>query len=619
MAFQIADLFATIRVDDAKIMKSLVGVRAKLEHVGKSMQRVSYIARRMFLAVAGVIALTVKQASDAEEAHNKFMTVFRAEGAAVSKWAQDYGKAVGRAQVDMERYLGTIQDTLVPMGIAREKATVLSKSIVKLGLDLASFNNEADSNALDNLQSALVGQSRAVLKYGVVVNQAQIQQELLNMGIQRSYDLTTNQEKVQARLNIIFRSTTDAQGDLIRTQGSFENQSKALVSSFKDMNAQIGQAFIPNAIRMMASIRGMLPGIGDWVTKNKELTVTIATITLGILGFLAVAPLLLATLGLMAAHPVVAGLLVLSTLLSVLYVKFKLAQAAQRDFLGGGLGAASESIADTQRRLDVLKLQKKGIDADIASGAGRGFGISSPESRQLIKDSANYAIKIAEVELRLEALVKAEQEVTKAVEKSNKVTNEAIELAEKKAKLAADEAKWESEWQANADKWAAAEIAIERSRMTAHQRAIADIEDEVIAMGEAAKSIGAFAEQKYNIQKYYDERLAAEEKKRRDEKIAGHQAWIARQQADMQTLESEAMALAQKRMEEKGGGAKRTGFVGVAQLGRQIQESILQKAANKERDRLLKEMAATAAKDLQVQKDIFALLPKLQFGLGWAN
>ena len=140
MAFQIAELFATIRADDAQIQRSLPGIRAKLERVGKSMQRVSYIARRMFLAVAGVIALTVKQASDAEEAHNKFMTVFRSEGAAVSKWAQDYGKAVGRAQVDMEKYLGTIQDTLVPLGIAREKATVLSKSIVTLGLDLASVS-----------------------------------------------------------------------------------------------------------------------------------------------------------------------------------------------------------------------------------------------------------------------------------------------------------------------------------------------------------------------------------------------------------------------------------------------------------------------------------------------
>ena len=64
MAFQIAELFATIRADDAQIQRSLPGIRAKLERVGKSMERVSYIARRMFLAVAGVIALTVKQASD---------------------------------------------------------------------------------------------------------------------------------------------------------------------------------------------------------------------------------------------------------------------------------------------------------------------------------------------------------------------------------------------------------------------------------------------------------------------------------------------------------------------------------------------------------------------------
>ena len=60
MAFQIAELFATIRVDDAQIQQALPAMRKKLERVQKSMERVAYVARRMFLAVAGVIALTVK-------------------------------------------------------------------------------------------------------------------------------------------------------------------------------------------------------------------------------------------------------------------------------------------------------------------------------------------------------------------------------------------------------------------------------------------------------------------------------------------------------------------------------------------------------------------------------
>jgi hypothetical protein len=80
-------------------------------------------------------------AADAEETRSKFNTVFKDQAASVSAWADDYADAVGRSSTDTLAFLATIQDTLVPLGFARGAAGDLSKQVVELAGDLASFNN----------------------------------------------------------------------------------------------------------------------------------------------------------------------------------------------------------------------------------------------------------------------------------------------------------------------------------------------------------------------------------------------------------------------------------------------------------------------------------------------
>ena len=44
-----------------------------------------------------------------------------------------------------------LQDTFVPLGIARDEAAELSKSLVTLAVDVASFNNTADADVITGL------------------------------------------------------------------------------------------------------------------------------------------------------------------------------------------------------------------------------------------------------------------------------------------------------------------------------------------------------------------------------------------------------------------------------------------------------------------------------------
>jgi len=204
----------------------------------------------------------VKAASDFAEIQSKFRVVFgtgafgRAED--IQRWAKSYGKAVGRAQTDLLGFLATLQDTFVPMGFSRNQAADLAKEMTKLAVDVASFNNAADVDVLRDFQSALVGNHETVRKYGIVITQAVLNQQLLAAGIQAGVKGATEQQKVMARLQIIMQGTTDAQGDAIRTADSFANTMKRLTAGVADLSVEFGQrltAAVSNAIQKMGGVQ----------------------------------------------------------------------------------------------------------------------------------------------------------------------------------------------------------------------------------------------------------------------------------------------------------------------------------------------------------------------------
>ena len=72
----------------------------------------------------------------------------------------------------------TVQDTFVPLGFARNEASDLSVQLTKLAVDVASFNNASDTETMRAFQSAIVGNHETVRRFGIVITEATLQQEL---------------------------------------------------------------------------------------------------------------------------------------------------------------------------------------------------------------------------------------------------------------------------------------------------------------------------------------------------------------------------------------------------------------------------------------------------------
>lgn len=186
-------------------------------------------------------------ASDTQEVGAKFDVVFGAKAPEAREKLAKLGNALGRSRNELAAMASGIQDLLVPMGFARDKAADMSVKVSQLAVDIASFNNKADSEVVDDISAAMTGSGEVMKKYGVVLNEATLKQELLSMGFKGSAEDAQENLKALARLNIIIKGTSDAHGDAQRTGGSFANVMKRIMGVINEISVQIGAIFLPAA------------------------------------------------------------------------------------------------------------------------------------------------------------------------------------------------------------------------------------------------------------------------------------------------------------------------------------------------------------------------------------
>ncbi|MBW1649025.1 MAG: hypothetical protein JRJ72_13155 [Deltaproteobacteria bacterium] len=244
--------YVELYTEDSKLARGLAMAQRRLKAFGVAAQAAGMKLVGLGATIIAPLTAGVMAASRMAETMNKFNVVFGKSAAAVKVWADQFAGQIGRSREQIASFMAGSQDLFVPLGFDSAKATELSKQITQLAIDLASFNNMADADTLRDLHAALTGSK----------------QELLNQSIDPS--VAADQEKVMARLNIIMRGTTAAQGDALRSADSFANRMKALRAKIDDVAVTIGEALIPILNPLLAKVGNVVKVIGQWIRRHGD-------------------------------------------------------------------------------------------------------------------------------------------------------------------------------------------------------------------------------------------------------------------------------------------------------------------------------------------------------------
>ncbi len=267
-------LLVQIKADMTDLNRKLKRVERQVDNSSKKMSRslgtVAKFAKIGFAVVIGSQLLRgaksiVDFAGSMEEMRAKAQVVFGEFFTQVQGQLSVFGDAVGRSTSELTAMASSVQDTFVPLGFARSEASKLSVQLTKLAVDTASFNNASDTETMRLFQSALVGNHEAVRRFGIVITEAELKQELFRMGITKNANEVDAQTKVQARLNLIINGTKDAMGDAQRTSGSFMNSQKRLSSAFDEFAERVITPLLPKLAQLTIHFANIVEGFTDFL------------------------------------------------------------------------------------------------------------------------------------------------------------------------------------------------------------------------------------------------------------------------------------------------------------------------------------------------------------------
>ncbi len=254
-------------------------------------------------AVTGIAALgaglvgAVAAGSDVEEMMGKFSVVFASTGDKVTSQLDEFGRAVGRNKYELREMAATFGDTLKPLGFSEAAAADLSVQMSKLAVDLGSFNNMETDEALRRLQGTLIGSHENALAFGVVINENTLKAEMAANGWDQLTGAALEQAKVQARINLLMKGTTDAQGDAARTSGGWANQMRRLHSILQETQAEIGTKLLPVLTPLLTTLGDLASQYAPQaITAFTEILDNVVAFTVGLLAWDAAAVPFLGTL-----------------------------------------------------------------------------------------------------------------------------------------------------------------------------------------------------------------------------------------------------------------------------------------------------------------------------------
>ena len=175
---------------------------------------------------------------------------------------------LGLDVTELTNYSAGLMQVTNSLGLTGEASIATSQALTMLAGDISSFRNIDLKTAMTNLQSGLIGQSRALYKYGIDITNATLQTYAYKYGIEKAVSEMTQGEKMQLRTLAILDQSKVAWGDLSNTLESPSNQLRLLQNNFKALARTIGNIFLPVVAKVLPYINGLVIAIRrlfEWV------------------------------------------------------------------------------------------------------------------------------------------------------------------------------------------------------------------------------------------------------------------------------------------------------------------------------------------------------------------
>lgn len=187
---------------------------------------------------------SINLASDLQEVQNVVDTVFKNSKQEINDFAKTALEAYGLSELSAKKYASTMGAMLDSMQVDDGAMLKMSKNLTALSGDMASFYNLSGDDAFQKIRAGISGETEPLKQLGINMSVTNLEAYALSQGITKSYKAMTQSEQAILRYNYLLSVTANAQGDFVRTQDGWANQTRVLSERFNQLKIVVGDLLI---------------------------------------------------------------------------------------------------------------------------------------------------------------------------------------------------------------------------------------------------------------------------------------------------------------------------------------------------------------------------------------
>lgn len=213
----------------------------------------------------------ITAASDLTEVQNIVEVAFPNMTSEMEKWAENSINAFGLSEKSAKEYAATLGLMAQSAGIAEKASYKLGTGLTAVTADLASIYNMDQKTVYEKIRSGVIGgRTAAIAQLGINMNQANLQAYMASKGMAEKYSTLDNATKTAIRYNYVLEQTKKIQGDFIRTQGTWANQTRILSESITQLKASIGTFLVSVLTPLLVRLNQLIQLIVVATNKLKD-------------------------------------------------------------------------------------------------------------------------------------------------------------------------------------------------------------------------------------------------------------------------------------------------------------------------------------------------------------
>jgi hypothetical protein len=374
----------------APLRKSLTKAEKEIQKFAAQAVSDAKSAARDFGIALAVVGFGAKKlvdgASDLQESISKASVTFSQNQKAVMEWSKTTANSIGTSQRAALEAASTYGAMFQTLGVGQGEALEMSKRMVQLAADMASFNNTSIDEAITALRSGLAGEAEPLKRFNVFLTDARLRQEALAMKIYDGTGALDSQTRMLAAYNLILKDSSLQHGDFARTSDGVANKTKIMEANFKDTADNLGMALIP----MFDAFLTVGLQFSSWAGQNTVLVAGLSTVLLG---------------SVVAWKAVTTAITVTSVLMVKLPAILAVVKGAWVAFRAAALAAAAGNWALAASNLAVQASTVVGIAT--ATAAAVAIGALTAKVMSSAAEMDNYAASMAGASVQARGLAAA--------------------------------------------------------------------------------------------------------------------------------------------------------------------------------------------------------------------